>query len=174
MPILLLLFLIFLVIPALEISVFIAVGGAIGIVPTLLITIATAVIGTALMRSQGFTLIQKIQKETDAGRVPGEDLGHGAMILMAGLLLLIPGFVTDAIGLLLFVPPIRHALWQFFVKRMNVTIVQPGARPGRHGAQDGVVDLDENEWSQKPHNPDTPWNKDATKPSGDRIEDKRE
>lgn len=149
-------------IPILEISVFILVGEQIGVFATLAMIFVTAVIGTGLLRHQGFSLLARIRAETDAGRIPGKELGHGAMILVAGVLLLTPGFVTDAIGFLLFVPTVRHAIWHFVATRMNVHVVNmaSGSAQGTRYRSETVVDLDEDEWSQK-GNPDTPWNQDG-------------
>lgn len=72
---------------------------------------------------------------------------QGAMIVLASILLLIPGFVTDAIGLLLFIPPVREALARFIIARSNVVIVDGGG--GMRRPDDGVVDLDEGDWSEK-------------------------
>lgn len=141
-------------IPILEIAVFILIGGEIGVVATLAMIFVTAVMGTALLRYQGFSLLSRIRAETDAGRIPGEELGHGAMILLAGILLLTPGFVTDAMGFLLFVPAVRKAIWLFAVSRMDIHVVETGGR--RPHRPDNVVDLDEDEWSRKP-DPETPW-----------------
>lgn len=132
--------------PLIEIAVFIQVGSAIGVLPTVALTILTAVAGTLMLRQQGLSLIMRMQSELDAGQVPGADLMHGAMIVLASLLLLIPGFVTDAIGLLLFVPPIRDAIARFIISRSNVTIVQGGSV---RRSEEGVVDLDADDWSRK-------------------------
>lgn len=131
--------------PLIEISVFIWVGGVIGVLPTILLTILTAVAGTLMLRQQGLSLVMRMQSELDAGRVPGKDLMHGAMIVIASLLLLIPGFVTDAIGLLLFIPPVRDLLARFIISRSDVVVVQGGSRYRR---EEGVVDLDEGDWSR--------------------------
>ncbi len=170
--------------PLIEIAVFILVGSAIGVLPTVALTILTAVAGTALLRHQGFSLLARMQSEMDAGRVPGEDMMHGAMIVLAGLLLLLPGFVTDCIGLLLFIPPVRSAIGAFIVSRGGITIITPhgrraGGRPGGPNGGSGrqsdrVVDLDESEWSPRDGHHDapgshgssedqpriSPWNKD--------------
>ena len=79
-----------LVVPIVEIAAFIAIGGKIGIFATLLMIFVTAVIGSILLRIQGLSLINQIQSEVAAGRVPGRALGDGAMILVAGILLLTP------------------------------------------------------------------------------------
>ena len=136
-----------LLLPLIEIAVFIWVGGMIGVVPTILLTVFTALAGTMMLRQQGLSLLMRMQKELDAGRAPGNEVMQGAMIVLASILLLIPGFVTDAVGLLLFVPPVREALARFIVSRSNVVIVQDG-KPVRR-PQDGVVDLDEADWSEK-------------------------
>lgn len=129
--------------PLVEIAVFIAVGSAIGIFPTVLLTVLTAIAGTVMLRQQGLSLVMRMQSELDAGRVPGEDIMHGAMIVMASVLLLIPGFITDIIGLLLFVPPVRDILARFIVARANVVVVQGGTVK----RDDRVVDLDEGDWT---------------------------
>ena len=153
--------LILLAIPVLEIAVFILVGEQIGVLPTLAIILLTAILGTILLRIQGFALIAKIRAEMEANRVPGKELAHGAMLLAAGFLLLTPGFVTDTIGFLLFIPPIRNAIWRFLAAHMKESVVvqtSGTAHPG--GRQSGVVDLDPDDFSRKP-DPTSPWNEDA-------------
>jgi len=134
--------------PLIEIAVFIAVGGAIGILPTVVLTVLTAVAGTIMLRQQGLSLVTRMQSELQAGQVPETDMMHGAMIVLASILLLIPGFVTDAIGLLLFIPPVREALARFIVSRANVVVV----RSGQQGRAT-VVDLDEADWAEKDAHP---------------------
>lgn len=136
-----------LLLPLIEIAVFIWIGGMIGVLPTILLTLLTAIAGTVMLRQQGLSLLMRMQKELDEGRAPGNEVMQGAMIVLASLFLLIPGFVTDAIGLLLFIPPVREALANFIIARSNVVIMQgdgPVRRPGDH-----VVDLDEDDWSEK-------------------------
>ncbi|MEP3430053.1 MAG: FxsA family protein [Roseibium sp.] len=134
-----------LLLPLIEIAVFVWVGGEIGALPTILLTVLTAVAGTLMLRHQGLSLVMRMQKELDAGRAPGGEVMQGAMIVVASIFLLIPGFVTDAIGLLLFVPPIREALVRFIIARSNVVIVEGGTTQYRR--EDGVVDLDAEDWS---------------------------
>lgn len=154
-----------LLIPILEIGVFIAVGGQIGVFFTLGMILLTAVIGSILLRWQGFQVLNKLQAESAAGRVPGKELVHGAMILVAGILLLTPGFVTDTIGFLLFVPGIRNVIWHFFASKIKFASfgggmgVNMGSNSGSgfgNNGKDNVVDLDPDEFSDIP-NPDTPW-----------------
>jgi len=129
--------------PLVEIATFIAVGSQIGVLATLGLIFASAFLGIILVRVQGFSTIQRIRAELDRGGSPGRDLVHGLMIVVAGLLLIIPGFVSDAIGLLLFLPPVRDFGWRFLRDRIRVTTVQTGAAwQTRRRARDGVVDLD--------------------------------
>lgn len=110
-----------LVIPILEISVFILLGGQIGVINTLLCIVLTALIGTILLRQQGFALFTKAQSQMDQGKLPGKELAHGVMLLAAGLLLLTPGFVTDTFGFLLLVPTIRDGIFHFFKSQVQFT-----------------------------------------------------
>ena len=109
-----------LVVPILEIGVFILLGGQIGVINTLLGIVLTALIGTILLRRQGFALLSQAQNQMDQGRVPGKELAHGVMLLAAGLLLLTPGFVTDTFGFLLLVPPFRDGIFAFFKSRITM------------------------------------------------------
>ncbi|SHM88390.1 FxsA family protein [Roseibium suaedae] len=152
--------------PLIEIAVFIQVGSAIGALPTILLTILTAVAGTLMLRQQGLSLLMRMQRELESGQVPGKDIMHGAMIVLASILLLIPGFVTDALGLLLFIPPIRDAIARFIISRSRVVVV--GGSPRRR--EEGVVDLDEGDWTRREDAPGSgqprlsPWNDENGKP----------
>ncbi|MDE0111099.1 MAG: FxsA family protein [Albidovulum sp.] len=101
------LFIFLAVVPILEIALFIEVGGWIGLWPTLAIIIATAALGAAMLRSQGSTAVRKIRVAVQNAQDPSEQLFHGLLILVSGLLLLTPGFFTDAVGFALLYPPIR-------------------------------------------------------------------
>lgn len=109
----LILFALFVGVPIIEIGLFIQVGGFIGLWPTLLIVIGTAIAGTALLRAQGFGVMARAQEALNRGEVPVDQAIHGVFLLVAGLLLLTPGFMTDAMGFALFVPPVRLALGRF-------------------------------------------------------------
>ena len=103
------LFLAFLAVPLIEIALFIQVGGLIGLWPTLLIVILTAIAGTYLVRSQGAQAIGNLRQSFSTLDDPTVHLAHGAMILVSGALLLTPGFFTDAVGFALLMPPVRVA-----------------------------------------------------------------
>ena len=157
-----------LVIPLMEIAAFVVIGGQIGVFPTLGLVVVTAIIGSILLRVQGFGLLNRIQTEMNANRVPGRDLVQGVMILIAGVLLLTPGFVTDSVGFLLFVPAFRDAIWAFV--RRRIKIVTPGeaaftaahrAGASRHDSR--TIDLDAEEFTRAP-DPNSPWGEDDTEP----------
>ena len=101
-------------VPIVEIAVFIEVGGRLGLWPTLATIILTAMAGTALLRQQGLATLQRVRESLEANRFPLAEVFDGLCLLVAGALLLTPGFVTDAAGLLLFVPAVRVALRQAF------------------------------------------------------------
>lgn len=114
------LFLLFLLVPLIEIALFIQVGGLIGLWWTLAIVIGTAVAGTFLLRSQGFAVMNQLRGSMQNLEDPTEPLAHGAMILFAGALLLTPGFFTDALGLSLMIPGIRGKIFHAIRSRVKV------------------------------------------------------
>ena len=114
------LFLIFVGVPILEIALFIQVGGAIGLWPTLAIVILTALAGTFLMRLQGLQALSRLQRSLETGGDPVGPIAHGALILVAGVLLLTPGFFTDAVGLSLLIPPVRETLIRWGASKVTV------------------------------------------------------
>lgn len=131
----LLLFLAFIVIPILEIAVFIQVGGLIGLVPTLVCIFATAIIGVALLRYQGFAVIRRANEAAQAGRVPVAEVFDGFCLVVAGVFLLTPGFVTDALGFVLLIPAVRTWLRLTFGARLaqSATVTVGGMGPGQPG-----------------------------------------
>lgn len=149
-----------LALPILEIAVFIAVGSEIGVLATLGLILLTSVAGSILVRVQGFGVLNQIRREMDQGRVPGRELVHGMMILVAGFLLFLPGFITDALGLLLFIPPLRDLGWSFL--RDRVTIIGPGSWGGAAakgpfgGKREHTIDLDAIDYSESGPG-ESPW-----------------
>ncbi|MFD1795089.1 FxsA family protein [Paracoccus aurantiacus] len=142
------LFLLFIIVPIIEIALFIQVGGLIGLWPTIALVLLSAVIGTVLIRSQGARALNEIQQSFRTLSDPTRPLAHGAMILLAGLLLLTPGFFTDTIGLLLLVPAVRD--WVMRRAGRHVKVSRGGfgfdsAEQPRHGwpgRDDEVIDGD--------------------------------
>jgi len=100
----------FIGVPLLEIAVFIQVGGLIGLWPTLGLVILTAMAGTWHLRAQGLATLERARRQLDRGVLPTRELFDGLCLLVSGALLLTPGFVTDAAGLLLFLAPVRDWL----------------------------------------------------------------
>lgn len=123
------LFLAFLAIPLIEIALFIQVGGAIGLFPTLAIVILTAIVGSWLVRSQGTREMANLRSSFSDLRDPSEPLANGAMILFSGALLLTPGFFTDIVGLALLTPPIRAAIFKWAKSRVKVAEFSMGQGP---------------------------------------------
>ena len=143
----LLLPLFFLLLPLAEIACFILVGRRIGLFPTLSLVVFSAVAGVVLMRIQGFGVLARLRQSAQEGRAPGKELLDAAMILIAGILLLIPGFLTDIVGLALFLPPVRGFLWNRLMR--NVVVVDIGGRqPGGHPktGPERTIDLDESDF----------------------------
>jgi UPF0716 protein FxsA len=125
------LFLAFLLVPLIEIGLFIQVGGWIGLWPTLAIVVLTAIAGTMLVRSQGAQALARLRTSLETLHDPTEPLAHGAMILFSGALLLTPGFFTDALGFALLVPAIRNLVLREVRKRVTVRTMGPR---GPHGS----------------------------------------
>ncbi len=97
-------------IPLLELAVLVQLGKAFGLWSTLAIIILAGIAGAALARWQGMRVLMRIQQELAAGRLPAVELLDGLLILIAGIMLLTPGFLTDVCGLLLLLPGIRHVV----------------------------------------------------------------
>ena len=111
------LFLLFLFVPLVEIYFLIEIGDVIGAGFTIFMVVLTALIGAALVRYQGFTTLARAQNEMLNNRMPAMEVIEGALLLLAGALLMIPGFVTDALGFLLLIPPLRQWMVQRFLKK---------------------------------------------------------
>lgn len=149
-----------LAVPLAEITVFVLVGGQIGVLATIGLVLATAVTGAILLRIQGFGVMERIRRTLEAEQIPGRELVHGVMIMIAGVLLLTPGFVTDTCGFLLFVPAIRDIGWRFVRDRIVVQTVHarsPGHRPGHGPSRGPTIDLDEDDFSSDRRDPRSPW-----------------
>jgi len=149
---------ILLAMPFIEIAGFVIVGSKIGVFATLGLVILSAMLGFFLLRVQGIGLLQRIRTETAAGRVPDREVVHGAMLVLAAILLIVPGFVSSAIGILLFVPFIRDFMWEKFMRgRMVVatsTHYSTGygqQRPGQNPRHDHIIDLDPEDYTTRPN-----------------------
>ena len=133
----------FIAVPLIEIALFIQVGGAIGLFPTLAIVVITAIIGSWLVRSQGAKELGNLRSSFNDLRDPTEPLAYGAMILFSGALLLTPGFFTDAVGFALLVPQVRTAVFRWAKSRIKITRFEMGPGPQPPGGpRDRVIDGD--------------------------------
>lgn len=172
-------FLLFVLVPIIEIALFIEVGDVLGLWPTLGIVVATAFLGTGLLRAQGLAAFARAQASMAQGRVPIEEVVHGFCLVIAGALLLTPGFLTDAVGFALFLPPVRLALgraaMKWFSKHGTVHVHSsspagagfPGPSP-KHDPWPSSPDIIEGEaeeidqpskrpTEEDPVNPNSPW-----------------
>lgn len=133
-----------LALPIVEIALFIQVGGLIGLWPTLLLVILSAMLGSWVIRSQGRRAMADLQKAMQDLSDPARPMAHGALIVLAGILLIIPGFATDLVGLALLVPAVRDLVLRRLAARMPVTRVSVGFPPRRDDVIDGdfVVETD--------------------------------
>lgn len=118
----------FIGLPLLEVAVFIQVGGAIGMWPTIAATVATALAGSLLLRAQGLATLMRARAQMDQGQLPAREMFEGVCLVLAGALLLVPGFVTDVIGLLLFVPPLRELLRLMIARHIAAKAARGEAR----------------------------------------------
>jgi UPF0716 protein FxsA len=137
-----------LALPLLEIAGFVIVGREIGALATVGLVLASSIAGVLLLRYQGFGVMARIRTEMAAGQNPSRHLAHGAMIVVAAILLIIPGFITDIIGLLLFLPPVRDFAWSRFKGR--IVVATNFSTDGFRGRQrDKVIDLENGDYSRE-------------------------
>ena len=108
----------FIAVPIIEIAVFIQAGEYLGLWPTLATIVLTAMIGTALLRHQGLATLARARESMKNDRFPAAEVFDGLCLLVAGALLITPGFVTDGAGFLLFVPALRASLRGYFMRRL--------------------------------------------------------
>lgn len=113
---------IFFLIPLAEVYAFMTVGREIGVLSTLMLCVLTAIIGGFLVRLQGIGTLMKAQNNLRAGSMPLDEIFNGFCIVIAGALLLTPGFFTDTIGFLLLFPPFRMILKQFISKNADFDV----------------------------------------------------
>jgi len=128
------------IVPIIEVYLFIEAGQLIGTWPIIAIMILTAIVGAHLLRGQGLATMQNVTRDLSQGSNPANQLAHGALILVSGVVLMTPGFFTDAIGLLLLVPMVRDTLIKWGQTRMinnpNIHIVTPET-PASNDTVDG-------------------------------------
>lgn len=145
----------FVILPIVEIALFIQVGGAIGVLSVIALVMASAVLGMAVMRRQGARAAMDVQQAMQDFRDPGQPMAHGALIMIAGLLLIVPGLFTSTVGLILLIGPVRELILRRMAARVRVSgggfgyggrggefgQGDPhGFRPGRRWGDEGTID----------------------------------
>ncbi|CAH6907521.1 Protein affecting phage T7 exclusion by the F plasmid [Vibrio chagasii] len=126
-PILLLLFIF---VPIIEIGLFIQVGGFLGLWPTIALVLITAFVGASLVRSQGIQTLMSVQGRLQQGEMPTQQILEGVMLAVAGVLLLTPGFMTDALGMLVLLPAPRAMIAKKMMEKMVVKNMSGGFHAG--------------------------------------------
>lgn len=139
----LLVFLALLAAPVLEIYVIIQVGGAIGALPTIALLLLAMVVGVLVVKREGISLLRRAQEQLRAGVDPTPEVLDRLLIIAAGVLLVLPGFISGAVALLLFVPPFRHVIRNDLDRRWRrraaaVASMTVGGRPGSAGGYGGT------------------------------------
>jgi len=125
----------FIVVPLVEIFVIIQVGRVIGAWPTVLLLFVDGILGSWLIRHEGSRAWRALREALDSGRMPAKELADGALILVGGTLMLTPGFVTDAFGVLLILPMTRPLFRRFLTRLVaaRLVVIGPGGRSGFSG-----------------------------------------
>ncbi|MDD2723240.1 MAG: FxsA family protein [Methylovulum sp.] len=136
MKIIQLLFLIVLIVPFIEIYLLLQVGGVIGALPTILLVVATAVLGAFLLKQQGLATFQRFQVSLAQGEVPAYEMIEGPIILLGGALLLTPGFLTDILGIACLIPSLRRRIAQYILENHLIQAVNGGFGQGKPADRD--------------------------------------
>jgi len=133
-----LVFLVFLIVPFIEIYLLLQIGGIVGVFPTIILVVLTAIIGAGLLRQQGIATWQRFQDNLQKGEIPAYEMVEGPILLVGGALLLTPGFFTDVIGFACLIPPIRQKIAQYIIEKR---LVQAGSVPQQKPkATPGVIE----------------------------------
>ncbi len=133
-----LVFLAFVTIPFIEIYLLLQIGGIVGVFPTILLVVTTAIIGAGLLRQQGLATFQRFQEGLAKGEIPAYEMVEGPILLVGGALLLTPGFFTDVIGFACLIPQARRKIAQYIIEKR---LVQAGVAPQQQQkAQPDVIE----------------------------------
>ncbi|AGS19895.1 FxsA family protein [Rhizobium etli] len=151
-----------LLLPLGEIAGFVVVGRTIGLALTLALVMASFILGVVLLRRQGTGILRRMSSEGRNGVMPGRDLLKPGMTVIAALLLIIPGFLTDIIAVLILIPPVRDFIWRSIAKRFVVVNAKDSFSDGPkadfrdRNPNSKVVDLDEEDYHREPDR-NSPW-----------------
>jgi UPF0716 protein FxsA len=119
-----LLVLVFIALPIAEIAVIIKVGSWLGVGETIALLLGVSLLGIWLVKRQGIGVLRRMREQMNAGRVPGTEMVDGALLLFAGALLIPPGFITDVVGLLLLLPPVRAGIRLVTRRRLGRRVIR--------------------------------------------------
>ncbi|KGK41028.1 biotin--acetyl-CoA-carboxylase ligase [Nitrincola sp. A-D6] len=148
-------FLLFIIVPIIEITLLINVGQMIGVWYTVGLVLLSAFIGVNMLRIQSLGTLMRARERMDQGEIPGQEMGEGIVLAVGGALLVTPGFVTDVVGFCCLIPYTRKALVHFLSQRMTVvTSMQATSTPPPHSPPFG----------------DAPGHSESTPRSGDIID----
>ena len=125
------LFLLFALLPVIELALLVQIGSRIGVTPTVALVLATGAAGAFLARAQGLRALRRLQAAVGAGSFPGDEIFDGVLILGGGLLLLTPGLLTDAVGFGALVPGTRRLLKRFLERQVRLRL-RPGEVRGTY------------------------------------------
>lgn len=137
-----------LALPLIEIALFIVIGQAIGLVPTLLGVLISAILGGLVLRWQGVAALREMQIRMQQGEMPARQMGDAMLIGLGGVLLMVPGYFTDVLGLLLLLPPIRELIYRLLAR--NLKVVDVTTTTYRRADEPGMIDLDRGNWRDGP------------------------
>src|SRR5207249_3864564 len=115
--------LVFLVMPLVELAVIIKIGAAVGVINTVGLLLLSSIVGAWLMKREGLGVLRRMQLAVNEGRVPGKELADGALILFGGALMVAPGFITDILGMLLLLPPVRAVVRAMVRRRIALRVL---------------------------------------------------
>ena len=139
-----------LLLPIVEIAIFIKVGQTIGLWPTLGLVIGAAILGGMLLRQQGLSVLTQLRSNVNTGRMPGRTIADAMMIGLASLFLVLPGFLSDIVALALLLPPVRG--WIYATLASRVTVVDTTGQRSYRSPEDprvrgpGTIDLDKDDY----------------------------
>ena len=123
--------LMFIAVPLVELYVIVETASSIGTLETIGLLILVSIVGAWMVKAQGMAVLWRVRGKLNEGQMPGRELVDGALVLFAGALMLTPGFVTDAVGLLLLFPPTRMAIRPILIRRFRHRVAYYG--PGGSG-----------------------------------------
>ncbi|UXI01107.1 FxsA family protein [Photobacterium sp. TY1-4] len=140
----------FIVVPIIEIALFVQVGGFLGLWPTIALVLITAIVGASLVRSQGIATLMSVQQRLQQGELPAQQIVEGVMLAVSGVLLLTPGFMTDALGMLVLLPGPRAMLAKQLMSKVKVRSMGAGFGGGQGFQGQGPFDRQDDPFNSRP------------------------